>query len=85
MAQMSISVPDGLKAWVDLQVEEGNYLSLSDYVRDLLRRDMERHLRFAREQAEWVRSEVEQGLASGVSPRSLADIHRETRARREAA
>ncbi len=85
MAQMNISVPDGLKAWVDRQVAEGNYLSLSDYVRDLLRRDKERHSRNAREGSEWLRAEIEHGLASGVSDRSLSDIHRDVRARREAA
>ena len=85
MAQMNISVPDGLKAWVDRQVAEGNYLSLSDYVRDLLRRDKERQMRHAREGAEWLRAEIEHGLASGVSDRSLSDIHADVRARREAA
>jgi antitoxin ParD1/3/4 len=38
MAQMNISVPDGLKAWADQRVAEGRYSSTSDLVRDLIRR-----------------------------------------------
>lgn len=39
MAQMNISIPDKLKAWVEQRVADGTYASISDYVRDLLRAD----------------------------------------------
>ena len=36
MAQMNISLPDGLKKWAEMRVAEGRYSSTSDLVRDLL-------------------------------------------------
>jgi antitoxin ParD1/3/4 len=45
---MNVSLPDELKSFVDSQVDEGNYGSTSEYVRDLIRRDhARRHLRAA--------------------------------------
>ena len=41
MATMNISVPDPMKNWVQVQIEEGKYASSSDYVRDLIRKDQE--------------------------------------------
>ena len=38
-----------------------------------------------REANEWLRNEVQAGIASGVSGRSLADIHRDVRSKRTAA
>jgi antitoxin ParD1/3/4 len=46
MSTMNVSLPDELKSYVDAQVDTGGYGSTSEYVRDLIRRDMERrHLR----------------------------------------
>lgn len=42
MATMNISLPDGMKNWVETQSEEGSYANSSDYVRDLIRRDQAR-------------------------------------------
>lgn len=42
MAQMNVSLPEGLKAWAEACVAEGRYNSTSDYMRDLMRRDQER-------------------------------------------
>lgn len=39
MATMNISVPDPMREWVQTQIESGKYASVSDYVRDLIRRD----------------------------------------------
>ena len=39
MSSMNISLPDGLKAYVDSQVAEGRYASASEYIRDLIRAD----------------------------------------------
>lgn len=62
MAQMNVSLPDALKAWAEARVAEGLYSSTSDYVRDLMRRDMEglgklRDLQVA----------IDEGRASGMS------------------
>ena len=42
MGTMNISLPDGLKAFVDEQVSQRGYGSSSEYVRELIRRDQDR-------------------------------------------
>ncbi len=42
MTTMNVSLPDGLKAFVDEQVAEQHYGSTSEYIRDLIRRDQDR-------------------------------------------
>ncbi|MES2443594.1 MAG: type II toxin-antitoxin system ParD family antitoxin [Pseudomonadota bacterium] len=69
MAQMNVSLPDGLKAWAEARVAEGRYSSTSDYVRDLMRRDQEYAEKLAALQAA-----IDHGVASGVSPRSKDEI-----------
>lgn len=64
MAQMNVSLPEALKAWAEARVAEGLYSSTSDYVRDLMRRDMVRS-RFHAEDIERLRAAWEEGLASG--------------------
>lgn len=41
MATMTISLPDQMKRWIENRIEGGSYSSVSDYVRDLVRRDRE--------------------------------------------
>jgi antitoxin ParD1/3/4 len=46
MRTMNISLPDSLKSFVDEQVSTRGYGSSSEYVRELIRRDLDRqHLR----------------------------------------
>lgn len=46
MATMNISLPDGLKSFVDEQVAGRGFGAASEYVRELIRRDQDRqHLR----------------------------------------
>ena len=78
MAQMNVSVPDRMKDWCEAQVREGRYSTTSDYVRDLIRRDQDSQSRVRALQAA-----IDEGLASGVSPRSLDEILAEARARAE--
>mgnify|MGYP001606730173 CR=1 FL=1 len=42
---MNISLPEGLKDWVEQQVEERGYSTASEYVRDVLRREQEQAAR----------------------------------------
>jgi antitoxin ParD1/3/4 len=42
MQSMNISLPDPLKAFVDAQIAEGRYSSVSEYVRELIRADEKR-------------------------------------------
>ena len=39
---MNVSLPDELKAFVDVQTERGGYGSTSEFVRDLIRREQDR-------------------------------------------
>jgi antitoxin ParD1/3/4 len=60
MAQINVSLPDGLKAWVDRQVATGRFSSPSDYIRTVLREDEERAARLA-----WLQTEIDKGRESG--------------------
>ncbi len=80
MARMNISIPEELKKWAESRVAEGDYSSTSDYVRDLVRRDEE-----CERKRLWLRVELEKGLASGVSARTLKEIHADVRKKRDAA
>ncbi len=51
MATMNISVPGPMKDWVQAQIEGGKYASLSDYVRDLIRKDQQQRDKLAALQA----------------------------------
>ena len=42
MQTMNISLPEPLKEFVDHQIAEGRYSSLSEYVRELIRQDEKR-------------------------------------------
>lgn len=42
MSTMNISLPEGLKAFVDDQVSQRGYSTSSEYVRELIRRDQDR-------------------------------------------
>ncbi|MBB1491470.1 MULTISPECIES: type II toxin-antitoxin system ParD family antitoxin [unclassified Paracoccus (in: a-proteobacteria)] len=63
---MNVSLPDQMKDWVEQQSDAGRCANSSDYIRGLIRRDQSKAGKIARMQAP-----VDEGLASGVSPRSL--------------
>lgn len=70
MATMNISLPDEMKAFVEERVESGRYANSSDFVRDLIRRDMESSERSLAE----LRRLIQDGLDSGQSDRTLEQI-----------
>jgi antitoxin ParD1/3/4 len=78
MAQMNVSLPDGLKTWAEHRVSEGRYASTSDYIRDLIRRDEEEAHELA-----WLHAEIDKGLASprleGDARDHLREIMRKNR------
>lgn len=39
MASMNVSLPDPMRDYVQQRIDSGQYASVSDYVRDLIRRD----------------------------------------------
>jgi antitoxin ParD1/3/4 len=69
MASMNVSVPDPMRDWVQRRIESGQYATVSDYVRDLIRRDQAR----ADEQNALIAALIE-GEQSGVSKRSVPEI-----------
>lgn len=76
MATMNVSIPDGMKSWVEARTRSGSYSNTSDYVRDLIRRDQERLEKIAR-----LQTLVEQAVASGEGQRSMEQIEAEALAR----
>ncbi|MEE4013361.1 type II toxin-antitoxin system ParD family antitoxin [Roseibium sp. FZY0029] len=75
MATMNVSLPDPMKDWVEAQTATGRYANASDYVRDLIRRDQERADKIAH-----IQKLVSEGIESGVSDQSMADILKAARA-----
>jgi len=69
MATMNISLPDEMKAFVEAQVATGRYANVSDYMRDLIRHDLR--------ESDLVAAALEEGEASGISPRSLDELFEE--------
>lgn len=72
MSTMNISLPEALKAFVDHQVADRGYGSSSEYVRELIRRDQDRHL---------LRSVLLDGADSSPAPAADAGHFETLRAR----
>ncbi|WP_102109703.1 type II toxin-antitoxin system ParD family antitoxin [Oceaniglobus roseus] len=73
MATMNVSLPEPMKAFAEAQAKGGRYANVSDYVRDLIRRDLERQ-----EATAGLRALVEEGLASGAAePFDIDDFRAE--------
>lgn len=68
MQSMNISLPDPLKDYVDGQIAEGRYSSVSEYIRELIRADEQRKAE-ARLEAMLL-----EGLNSDESPFTKADL-----------
>lgn len=69
MTSMNVSLPDQMKNWVELRIENGEYHNASEYVRDLIRRDQQEHQR-----TEAFRAAIEAGRNSGIDDRPLNEI-----------
>jgi antitoxin ParD1/3/4 len=64
MATMNVSVPDPMRAFVETRINSGRYASVSDYMRDLIRKDQEALL--ARElSVDDIRRSIAESRASG--------------------
>lgn len=72
MATMNVSLPDGMREWVESQTKSGDYANVSDYIRDLIRHDKERR--------EALKLAIQEGLDSGASSRKAEDILAERKA-----
>jgi antitoxin ParD1/3/4 len=67
MVDMTLSLPDEVKKIIEAQVGDDAFATTGDYIADLVSRDHDRRL-------EELRRIVADGLASGVSERTTADI-----------
>lgn len=79
MAQLNISVPDGLKDWAEKRVAEGRYSSTSDLIRDLIRSRQDEEAQLAELQAA-----IDKGRASGFDPRPADEVLRDIMAKNRA-
>lgn len=66
MATMNISLPEKMRKRVLAQTSNGIYANASDYVRDLIRKDIERR--------DLLVAELKRGEASGISKRQIPEI-----------
>ena len=63
MTTMNISLPDEMRAFVEEQLKSGGYSTASEYIRDLIRRD----LKGQREAWQWLKEKLEPGLLADDS------------------
>jgi antitoxin ParD1/3/4 len=75
----TITVSDQQDDWIKARIGSGAYTNDSEYIRDLIRRDQERHAKI-----EAMQKLIDEGLASGISTRSVEEIFEEAIARRKA-
>ncbi|MCC6265464.1 MAG: type II toxin-antitoxin system ParD family antitoxin [Bryobacterales bacterium] len=77
---MNISLPDAMKAFVEEQVQSGGYGTVSEYVRDLVRRDQKER---AHNRLEALLLEgLESGPGEPVTPEFWEGLRREIQERR---
>lgn len=77
MATVNVALSDQMKGWAEECVQSGRYVSVSDYVRDLIRKDKERDVAL-----EQVQQMISEGIESGVSDKSVDDVWGRLKARR---
>lgn len=65
----TITLTQKQDAWIKAQIERGDFTNDSEYVRELIRRDQDRAMRF-----EALKQAITDGLESGVSDRAVAEI-----------
>ena len=68
MATMNVSLPDEMKEWIEAQAANGRFANVSDYIRDVVRRDMKRSEGVAR-----LQTEIDKGRAGAFTEYDSAD------------
>jgi antitoxin ParD1/3/4 len=81
MATMNVSLPEEMKEWVEQQSVDGKFANASDYVRDLIRRDIKRTEGIARLQAEIDKGRAGPFREYNSTDELLADIKQRTATR----
>jgi len=72
----TITVTDQQDEWIKAQIGAGSYTNDSEYIRDLIRKDQDRHAKIAAMQ-----KLLDEAEESGVSPLSVEEIWAEARRR----
>jgi len=73
MIRHTISVPEPMSHYIESQITSGKYGNISEFFRDLIRRDQERHQLAIQE----LRKMIDAAEASGISTLSMSDIKAE--------
>ncbi len=76
MTTMNVSLPDQMKDWIDGRIEMGQYHNVSEYIRDLIRRDQADH-----EKTLSFRAAIDNGRSSGIEQRSFNAVIKTAKAR----
>ena len=71
----TITLTDQQDQWIKAQIDSGDFTNDSEYIRDLIRRDQESA------KLRTLKAAIQEGLATGVSDRSVPRIMEEVEAR----
>ena len=71
----TITLTDQQDQWIKAQIDSGDFTNDSEYIRDLIRRDQES------DKLRILKAAIQEGLAGGVSDRSVPQIMEEVEAR----
>lgn len=71
----TISFPEPMSQYIDLQITSGLYGNTSEYIRDLIRKDQEQKQLSVDE----LRNVLDRAEASGISRMSMSDIRNQAR------
>lgn len=69
MATMNVSLPDPMRDFIQQRIDSGQYASVSDYVRDLVRRDQGE----AQDEARWL-ADLDASIAQGLAEAVVGDL-----------
>jgi len=69
MTTMNVSLPNQMKGWIEGKIESGQYHNVSEYVRDLIRKDQSEH-----EKIQAFRAAIDHGRTSGHDTRSFQEV-----------
>ena len=80
MTDLSFSLPPDLARQVETRIAEGEFADFGDYMRELVRRDLDE----ADEETAWLRAQIDIGRASGVIDKEPEHVIEEIIAKRRA-
>ena len=69
MTAMTVELPEEMQVRVDARLADGNYVDSGDYLRDLIRRDLD-----ATARRDELRALIAEGWASGIIERDASEV-----------